>query len=173
MTLRLGCQGHGRTGPSRKGPHLTSAILDRPSTPPSGRTDQGAHSLDRLLCPRPVCQDVPQDPKSTAVHTLPSSHGSRDGSFVWSPDPPGGSGTPRATAKAGSNDHKEDPASSKRVVIISTTLERIRKEKPAWVHLAPPCGSFTRRDGEPSNAKPEGWGPDTDTDKGNRFSCGG
>ena len=48
------------------------------------------------------------------------------------------------------------------------TLEKIRRHRPMWIHMAPPCRTFTRaRDGRGpgrlrSDAKPEGWGPEAE-----------
>lgn len=55
--------------------------------------------------------------------------------------------------------------------VFIETLEKIRKHRPMWIHMAPPCRTFTRardgrRDGGPgrlrSDAKPEGWGPEAE-----------
>ena len=55
--------------------------------------------------------------------------------------------------------------------VFVETLEKIRRHRPMWIHMAPPCRTFTRardgrRDGGPgrlrSDAKPEGWGPEAE-----------
>ena len=47
-----------------------------------------------------------------------------------------------------------------RMATVVETLERIRKHKPAWTHMAPPCRTFTRaRDDRFGTRAPGGSGP--------------